>query len=98
MANPLPSAGVPQIVLPVWADTYDYAYRAEMLGVGRWGNKTACPRWSAAEFGDVLVDVAAASHERYAAAARLVAEKCRRRGRGRDNAAEAIHDLIEGKR
>lgn len=37
------AAGVPQVVCPVWLDTYDFASRAEFLGIGVCGNKTAAP-------------------------------------------------------
>ena len=43
------AAGVPQVVLPVWADTYDYADRVEWLGIGLWGNRKAAPRAEAVE-------------------------------------------------
>jgi len=48
---------VPQVVLPAWADCYDFANRAELLGVGRWANKQAKPRWKRDELGAALVEV-----------------------------------------
>ncbi|KAK0744029.1 hypothetical protein B0T18DRAFT_304913, partial [Schizothecium vesticola] len=54
------SAGVPQVVLPVWMDTYDFARRAEVLGIGRWGNVGAAGEGvlcRGRELGAVLVDV-----------------------------------------
>lgn len=50
------AAGVPQVVLPVWIDCFDYANRAELLGVGLWGNRGARPRCVAEELGPVLVE------------------------------------------
>jgi hypothetical protein len=50
------AAGVPQVVLPVWIDCFDFANRAEVLGVGLWGNRTARPRCVARELGPVLVE------------------------------------------
>lgn len=50
-------AGVPQLVLPGWADCYDFANRAELLGIGRWGNKTAKPRWEEKELCEALEEV-----------------------------------------
>ena len=41
MANSWIRAGVPQVVLPMWYDTYDYATRAEYLGIGVYGNRHA---------------------------------------------------------
>lgn len=35
--------GVPQVVLPMWVDLYDYAVRVEYLGVGVWGSRDAAP-------------------------------------------------------
>ncbi|KAK3400338.1 hypothetical protein B0T20DRAFT_478186 [Sordaria brevicollis] len=34
-------AGIPQVILPPWMDCYDFARRAEFLGIGRWGNRLA---------------------------------------------------------
>ncbi len=51
------SSGVPQVVLPSWLDCYDFASRAEVLGIGRWGNKQAMPGCTGRELGPVLVDV-----------------------------------------
>lgn len=45
------STGVPQVVLPLWADLYDYAVRVEMLGIGVWGSKRSTPNWTAEELG-----------------------------------------------
>lgn len=35
--------GIPHVVLPMWADLYDFAVRAEYLGVGVWGSRKAAP-------------------------------------------------------
>lgn len=40
-----------------WIDTYDYAIRTEMLGVGLFGNKQTPPGWTAQELGPTLVAV-----------------------------------------
>ncbi|KAL4777532.1 hypothetical protein BDW60DRAFT_213096 [Aspergillus nidulans var. acristatus] len=50
-------AGVPQIVLPVWFDTYDFAARVEYLGVGVWGSKTSAPAINGPELGEALLCV-----------------------------------------
>ena len=88
---------MPQIVLGVWADTYDYANRAELLGVGRWGNKNACPRWSVSELTPIMEDVILTNHEKYAAKARIASEKSKKRGIGRENAASTIIELLQNK-
>lgn len=67
-------AGIPQIVVPQWYDTYDYATRVEYLGIGVYGNKVAghtckvdmenykAPRMiDAKEFGGALLKVVGAN-------------------------------------
>ncbi|KAL2177464.1 glycosyltransferase family 1 protein [Thermothelomyces heterothallicus CBS 202.75] len=51
------TSAVPQVILPAWLDCYDFANRAEYLGIGRWGNKQAMPSCAEAELGPILVDV-----------------------------------------
>ncbi|KAL4933580.1 uncharacterized protein BDV17DRAFT_279222 [Aspergillus undulatus] len=50
-------AGVPQIVLPVWFDTYDYASRVEYLGIGVWGSKPSAPAINGPELGKAFIRV-----------------------------------------
>ncbi|KAL2788683.1 hypothetical protein BJX66DRAFT_326924 [Aspergillus keveii] len=50
-------AGVPQVILPVWYDTYDFARRVEYLGVGLWGSKTSAPAINGPELGKALTRV-----------------------------------------
>ncbi|KAL4897944.1 hypothetical protein BDV59DRAFT_190711 [Aspergillus ambiguus] len=50
-------AGVPQIVLPVWFDTFDYAQRVEYLGIGVWGSRKTAPAVQGQELGEALVRV-----------------------------------------
>ncbi|KAL4978577.1 hypothetical protein BDW66DRAFT_158090 [Aspergillus desertorum] len=50
-------AGVPQIVLPVWFDTYDFAARVEYLEVGVWGSKTSAPAINGPELGRAFLCV-----------------------------------------
>jgi UDP:flavonoid glycosyltransferase YjiC (YdhE family) len=51
------AAGVPQVVCPVWIDTYEFATRAEMLGIGVRGNETAAPYVRAEELARALEKV-----------------------------------------
>ncbi|PHH58385.1 hypothetical protein CDD80_2410 [Ophiocordyceps camponoti-rufipedis] len=46
--------GVPQVVLPQWTDTYDYAERVELLGIGRLGNRSTMPRWTGGRVGGAV--------------------------------------------
>jgi UDP:flavonoid glycosyltransferase YjiC (YdhE family) len=87
------SAGIPQVVLPVWMDTFDFARRGELLGIGRWGNKMSQATkgsWGG-ELGNVLTEVllkpqATQMKEK----ARDLAELCNQNGGGRVVAARMI--------
>ncbi|KAL0934398.1 udp-glucoronosyl and udp-glucosyl transferase family protein [Colletotrichum truncatum] len=48
-------AGVPHIVLPAWADLYNYASLAETTDIGVWGNRKAAPGISADELGSAFL-------------------------------------------
>ncbi|WJG37122.1 uncharacterized protein FOBCDRAFT_147839 [Fusarium oxysporum Fo47] len=39
------AAGVTQVILPLWADLYNYAALAETSGIGVWGCKDSTPNW-----------------------------------------------------
>lgn len=54
-----PSAGIPQIVLPLWFDTYDFAHRVEYLGIGVWGSRSQAPTVHGWELGEALIRVLA---------------------------------------
>jgi|ERR1700733_12325445 UDP:flavonoid glycosyltransferase YjiC (YdhE family) len=88
-------AGVPQIVLPVWWDTYDFAVRTEWLGLGIYGNKRAAPRVESGEFGQALLAVVAD----YRAIgplrqrAQRIGQRCRA-GNGRATACARIMELV----
>ena len=51
------STGVSQLVLAVSFDHYDFAVRAELLGIGVWGNRKSAPNWTAEELGTVFLKV-----------------------------------------
>lgn len=89
------AAGVPHVVLPGWADCYDYASRVELNGIGLRGNKTAAPSWKREELGDVLKEVlfgerAAAFKEN----ARRLAERHPEHA-GRTKAANILLELLQ---
>ncbi|RDW80324.1 hypothetical protein BP5796_05022 [Coleophoma crateriformis] len=48
-------AGIPQIIVAQWHDTYEYAAKVEYLGIGVYGNKTCAPDLYRREFGEALV-------------------------------------------
>lgn len=89
------AAGVPQVVLPVWIDCFDYANRAEVLGIGLWGNRKARPRCEARELAPVLVEaVFGAGAEGRRARARELKRVCER-DPGRMVAARSIMGEID---
>ncbi|KAH8898630.1 UDP-Glycosyltransferase/glycogen phosphorylase [Thozetella sp. PMI_491] len=49
--------GVPQALLPAWSDCYDFANRVELLGIGKWANQMAKPRWKQEELSSVLEEI-----------------------------------------
>jgi hypothetical protein len=77
-------------------DTYDFARRAEILGIGRWGNRHADKLCEGNELGAILAEVVAGERApAYAQRARELAELCRKSGGGRVIAARHILAEIE---
>lgn len=98
LADGVPSAGVPQVILPVWSDTYEAPRRAELLGVGCWGNPTSAPKCAAVEVGPALIDVVLGPKAvQMRARAKEVAAICVRGGLGRTKAAKEILKFISAK-
>lgn len=63
-------------MLPPWTDCYDFANRVELLGVGRWANKNAKPRWERIELASSLYEVLfGSSSETILAKAREIASR-----------------------
>jgi hypothetical protein len=85
-------AGIPQVVLPQWYDTYDYASKAEYLGLGIYGNKSCAPMVDANEFGNALLRVVGDAGMREKA--RELGEVCQDSG-GRTLAASLIGELTD---
>ncbi|WYZ42447.1 hypothetical protein EsH8_VI_000146 [Colletotrichum jinshuiense] len=85
------SAGIPQVVLPVWFDTYDFATRVEYLGIGKRGSTNHAPKCAAKELGPILKQVVLGkSAEVFKKKALDLAEVCKAEGGGRVIAAKAI--------
>ncbi|KAH6856223.1 glycosyltransferase family 1 protein [Chaetomium sp. MPI-CAGE-AT-0009] len=90
-------AGVPQVVLPVWMDTFDFARRAELLGIGRWGNRLSRKLCEEKELGAILTEVVAGEKaSAYAQKAKELAAVCNESGGGKVIAARYILARIEG--
>ncbi|KAF3804242.1 Glycosyltransferase sdnJ [Colletotrichum gloeosporioides] len=87
--------GVPQVVLPVWADTYDFAQRAEYLGIGKWVSPNTAPRYRAKELGDALTQVVIGHNARKVQLkSNELAKQRLQLGEGRDVAARHIVENI----
>jgi hypothetical protein len=83
-------AGVPQIVLPVWYDTFSYAAKVEFLGLGVYGNKGSEPGVTNAGFTKALTTVLADRVIREKAKA--IGDLCRKMV-GREVACDQITEL-----
>lgn len=51
------SAGVPQVVLPMWLDLYNFANLVEQIGVGVWASRGTAPEWGAEELSTSILKV-----------------------------------------
>jgi len=43
--------------LPAWYDTYDFAQRVEMLGIGIYGSRSVTPKVDAVELSRALITI-----------------------------------------
>lgn len=83
-------------MLPPWTDCFDYAQRAELHGLGRWGSKESNPQWASRELADAM------SWCLFGETARVCRQKTKNmaalvesRGRGAVKAAEFIIRQVE---
>lgn len=93
-------SGVPAVVIPLWFDCFDYAVRAEWLGVGIWGTRKYAPVFQPEELASAMIRATGDGEE--AVGLRDKVRKFRDlvalRGQGRDVAAREIvkyMDLLE---
>ncbi|KAK8135475.1 hypothetical protein PG984_003415 [Apiospora sp. TS-2023a] len=91
------AGGVPQVVLPMWVDLYNYATLAEFTGVGVYATRGTAPDWSVEGLSSAFLAVvngpnSAGMRER----ARSVAERMRK-DPGSHQAAKAIAELATHK-
>lgn len=48
---------MPQVILPCWLDTWDFANRVEWLGIGVYGSRSSAPSVEARELSRALLKV-----------------------------------------
>ena len=88
------SAGVPQVVLPMWADLFNYAQLAEQTGVGLWGCRATTPDWTPQCLEESIVRVASGPDGAvFRAKAREVSVEAKWGGLGRDISAARVAEL-----
>lgn len=89
------SAGVPQVVLPLWVDLYGFAALAEGSGVGFWACKESSPAWTpeclGAAFIEILSDGPANAARRQKA--KQLGDAVQAKEKGRDIAAREVAKL-----
>ncbi|SPO06230.1 uncharacterized protein DNG_08919 [Cephalotrichum gorgonifer] len=88
------SAGIPHVILPLWADLFDFATYSEYYGIGVWACRPTTPDWTAEGIAEALLKVLDNGEAGVAmrAEARRLGEIARARP-GRDAAAQIIADL-----
>ncbi|APA09177.1 hypothetical protein SS1G_03085 [Sclerotinia sclerotiorum 1980 UF-70] len=86
--------GIPQLILPCWFDTYDYAEKTEFFGIGVWGSKNYAPDVDGEECGKALIRVT--EDKSIQEKAKEMGELVREKYGGRKDAAGKILELIEG--
>ncbi|TDZ14076.1 Glycosyltransferase sdnJ [Colletotrichum orbiculare MAFF 240422] len=87
-------SGIPQVILASWVDCFDFAQRAEILGVGKWANRKSLPFWEHNELSAALETVLLGPESEQI---RQKAQELRKRhpeAAGRDMAAKEIIDLL----
>ncbi|TRM69953.1 glycosyltransferase family 1 protein [Schizophyllum amplum] len=87
-------SGTPQVILPVWFDTYRNAIRVEYRGLGVYGSRGSAPSIRSEELGEAVWRVVSGPDSaEYRRRARHVGEICREAG-GRERVADAILDYL----
>jgi UDP:flavonoid glycosyltransferase YjiC (YdhE family) len=86
-------AGIPQVILPIWLDTYEFAARTEWLGIGAHGSRGAAPSVEASEFSKALTR--ALDDEKIISRAKEIGNLCRK-AEGRELACERLSDWARG--
>ncbi|KAJ4321829.1 hypothetical protein N0V84_005124 [Fusarium piperis] len=88
-------AGVPHIIIPLWADLYGYAALAENIGVGVWACRGTNPDWTVDHLSQSLLKVLDGGEASLSMRekAKKLAEKIHASGEGREIAAKKVAEL-----
>ena len=78
----------------MWYDLYDYAARAEYLGIGIYANKLVAPSVDATEFGAALVAVLKPGST-YSQKARALGKVCEEKCGGSDMGARRLLEVAD---
>ena len=88
---------MPQVVLPCWLDTLEFANRVEWLGIGVYGSRSAAPSVESQELSQALLKVLGDGVEavQLKQRAKELAEISGKVG-GRKKAFDKIIEILEG--
>ncbi|KAL0933327.1 UDP-glucoronosyl and UDP-glucosyl transferase [Colletotrichum truncatum] len=87
-------SGVPQVIIPMWLDLYNFAQVAESIGVGVYATRGTAPAWTTEGLSEAFLRVVGKSQE-----SRAIRNKAHTLGReakeisGRHTAAKQISDM-----
>ncbi|KAF4969300.1 hypothetical protein FSARC_3455 [Fusarium sarcochroum] len=87
-------AGVPHVIMPMWADLYNYAKLVETIGIGVWACPTTSPKWTVDELAQAFLKVVDGEESvSIREKARALGEKMQAGEKGRDLAARKVAEL-----
>ncbi|KAH7259155.1 uncharacterized protein BKA55DRAFT_687444 [Fusarium redolens] len=88
------ASGVTQVILPLWADLYNYAALAETSGIGVWGCKGTTPDWTSECLVDAFIKgIDGCGESRLQRRAKWLGGRIKAGNKGRDVAADEIVKL-----
>ncbi|CVK86063.1 uncharacterized protein FMAN_06526 [Fusarium mangiferae] len=88
------AAGVTEVILPLWADLYNYAALAETRGIGVWGCKDSTPNWTSECLLDAFMKGIDGCGESFLQRrAKYLGDRIKAGKKGRDVAADEIAKL-----
>ncbi|KAJ4251887.1 hypothetical protein NW762_011184 [Fusarium torreyae] len=87
-------AGVPHVIVPMWADLYNYAKLVETTGIGVWACPSTNPDWTVDELAEAFLKVVDGEESvSIREKAKTLGEKMQAGEKGRDLAARKVAEL-----